>query len=223
VKIAGLQKTSSLDFPGCLAAVVFSPGCNYDCFYCHNRHILGPVPLLEESEVKDFLAKRAGLLDGVVFSGGEPTLDPGLPDMLRFVKALGYKTKLDTNGSRPEALAGLLEEGLLDYTAMDYKAPFRMYPEICRAEAEGIEESISVLEKTGSYELRTTLIPLLGLKELKEMSFLVPKEAKWALQLYRPQPGDEAFLKGKKPYTPSEIRKLAEELLPLRPGVFARC
>ena len=89
MRIAGLEKFSTVDFPGSLAAVVFAAGCNYRCFYCHNRHILSDPPLLSEAEVLAFLKKRAGLLDGVVFSGGEPTLQEDLPEWLARVRALG--------------------------------------------------------------------------------------------------------------------------------------
>ena len=114
MRIAGLEKFSTVDFPGSLAAVVFAAGCNYRCFYCHNRAILNCPPLLSEAEVFAFLEKRAGLLDGVVFSGGEPALQSDLPQWLARVRALGYRTKLDTNGSRPETLRALLNAELLD-------------------------------------------------------------------------------------------------------------
>ena len=160
MRIAGLEKFSTVDFPGSLAAVLFAACCNYRCFYCHNRHILGEPPLLSEAEVLAFLQKRAGLLDGVVFSGGEPTLQSDLPEWLRRVRALGYKTKLDTNGSRPEVLRALIADGLVDYVAMDYKAPLEGYPSLCGANSAGVPESLALLRGSGvPYELRTTLVP----------------------------------------------------------------
>lgn len=221
--IAGLQKNSTIDFPGCFSAVIFSAGCNYRCFYCHNRNILDKPPLLDEAEVSAFLERRAGLIDGVVFSGGEPTLQKDIAWWLNKAKKLGYKTKLDTNGSRPDVLKSLLTAGLVDFAAMDVKAPLRLYPEICGAPATGVKESVGLLAESGvSYELRTTMIPQLTAAELKELAVLVPPDARWALQLYRPQEGDEEYLNGLEPYTPKQIAALAEEIRAVRPNVFAR-
>ena len=223
MRIAGLEKFSTVDFPGSLAAVVFAAGCNYRCVYCHNRHMLSDPPLLSEAEVLAFLKKRAGLLDGVVFSGGEPTLQEDLPEWLARVRALGYRTKLDTNGSRPEMLRALLAEGLLDYVAMDYKAPLEGYTPLCGADSAGVPESLALLRASQvPYELRTTLVPQLTETKLREMAAAVPADAPWFLQLYRPQPGDEAHLNGLVPYTPGEIETLAEQLRRVRPKVKAR-
>ncbi len=223
MRIAGLEKFSTVDFPGSLAAVIFAAGCNYRCFYCHNRHILNDPPLLDEGEVFSFLKKRAGLLDGVVFSGGEPALQRDLADRMRQVRAMGYKTKLDTNGSRPDILSALLGAGLLDYVAMDYKAPLSGYPSICGAGAEGVAESLRLLMDSGvGYELRTTLVPQLTEAKLRAMAAAVPADANWFLQLYRPQHGDEAKLRGLAPYTPGEVLSLAESLRRVRPKVRAR-
>lgn len=223
MRIAGLEKFSTVDFPGSLAAVVFAAGCNYRCFYCHNRAILNCPPLLSEAEVFAFLEKRAGLLDGVVFSGGEPALQSDLPQWLARVRALGYRTKLDTNGSRPETLRALLEAELLDYVAMDYKAPLDCYPALCGADSAGVAESLMLLRDSRiPYELRTTLVPQLTEAKLRKMAAAVPADANWFLQLYRPQPGDEAHLRGLAPYTPGEIEALAETLRRVRPNVRAR-
>lgn len=223
MRIAGLEKFSTVDFPGSLAAVVFAAGCNYRCFYCHNRAILNCPPLLSEAEVFAFLEKRAGLLDGVVFSGGEPALQSDLPQWLARVRALGYRTKLDTNGSRPETLRALLNAELLDYVAMDYKAPLDCYPALCGTDSAGVAESLALLRNSRiPYELRTTLVPQLTEAKLRKMAAAVPADANWFLQLYRPQPGNEAHLRGLTPYTPGEIEALAETLRRVRPNVRAR-
>ena len=223
MRIAGLEKFSTVDFPGSLAAVVFAAGCNYRCFYCHNRAILNCPPLLLEAEVFAFLEKRAGLLDGVVFSGGEPALQSDLPQWLARVRALGYRTKLDTNGSRPETLRALLNAELLDYVAMDYKAPLDCYPALCGADSAGVAKSLALLRNSRiPYELRTTLVPQLTEAKLRKMAAAVPADANWFLQLYRPQPGNEAHLRGLTPYTPGEIEALAETLRRVRPNVRAR-
>ena len=122
MQIGGLQKMTLLDYPGRVACTVFLPGCNFRCPFCHNAPlVLGPGERLDEQALFAFLEKRRGLLDGVAVTGGEPLLQPELETFLRRIKALGYPIKLDTNGSFPDRLRGLLEEGLVDYVAMDIK------------------------------------------------------------------------------------------------------
>lgn len=223
MNIAGLQRTSTVDFPQKLAAVVFTAGCNYRCFYCHNRAILENPPLLCEAEVFDFLEKRKGMLDGVVFTGGEPTLQKDLAWQLNRVKKLGYATKLDTNGSRPEVLASLLSAGLVDYVALDYKAPLARYPEICLAPAKGMRESLDLLLASDiAFELRTTVVPQLTIKELTKMAKDVPPLPRWFLQLYREQEGDRAYLGTLEPYRPAELHALAQTLRAVQPHVEVR-
>ena len=123
VPVAGMEKCSLSDFPGYPSLVLFTAGCNYDCFFCHNRGLLGQPPCLDASYVRAFVERRAGLLDGAVVTGGEPTLHTGLPQLLRWLRQLGYRIKLDTNGSHPERLRAVLEEKLCDYVAVDWKAP----------------------------------------------------------------------------------------------------
>lgn len=164
VQIAGLQKMTLLDFPGKVACTVFTQGCNFRCPFCHNSDLIGgngPDSISEETLLA-FLKKRVGLLDGVCFTGGEPTLQKELPRLFRQIKDLGYPIKLDTNGSRPEVLKALVAEGLVDYVAMDIKnSPARyeqtagMNPKLMAA----VEESAAFL-LTGAvdYELRTTVM-----------------------------------------------------------------
>ena len=114
MKIGGLQKTTLLDFPGHVAATFFTDGCNFRCPVCHNSDLLefGAEPAFTEEEVLKFLAKRKGILEGVAITGGEPTLQPDLRDFILRVREMGYLVKLDTNGSRPDVLKGLCEDGL---------------------------------------------------------------------------------------------------------------
>lgn len=193
MRIVGLEKNSVVDFPGQLAAVLFSPGCNLDCYYCHNRAIIGkvtPEQLHSEAEIIAFLQKRQGLLDGVVFSGGEPTLQPDLADMMRRVKALGFSVKLDTNGTNPVVLRTLIAQELVDYVAMDLKAPLQKYAGICGEKSntflENIRESIAVL-MTGKvpYEFRTTLVPELTEEDVLEMAAEIRGARLYVLQQYR--------------------------------------
>jgi pyruvate formate lyase activating enzyme len=189
MRIAGLARSSTVDYPGLLCATVFTAGCNYDCFYCHNRAIIGgEAELLEEEPLRAFLKKRAGLLDAVTVSGGEPTLQKDLPEFLRFLRQLGYKIKLDTNGSNPALVGQLLAEGLLDYCALDYKAPWDRYSEICGAgaRAETVRQTAETLRSSGiAYEMRTTLFPQLTEEDLRTMAAEIHPLPRYALNPYR--------------------------------------
>lgn len=164
MKIAGLQKMTLLDYPGKVACTVFLPGCNFRCPFCHNSGLLdgGPETLLSQEELLGFLEKRRGLLDGVCVTGGEPTLQRELPQLLEAIKALGYPVKLDTNGSRPQVLEDLIRRGLVDYVAMDVKNAPGRYGETVGIPAmalEKTEQSLRLLLEGGvDYELRTTCV-----------------------------------------------------------------
>jgi pyruvate formate lyase activating enzyme len=136
-----------LDFPGRVSAIVFAQGCNFVCPYCHNPDLKRQGDLLEPDGVLEFLTRRRRLLEGVVITGGEPTLQEGLAEFCRELKELGYAIKLDTNGSRPDVLERLLRENLLDYVAMDVKADPRRYPrEISAADAgDAVSASVDIL------------------------------------------------------------------------------
>ena len=162
--ISGLQKMTLVDFPGKVACTVFLSGCNYRCPFCHNSELfLGkPQTIMSEDDLIRFLDGRQGLLDGVCVSGGEPTLHKGLPELLRRIKALGYAVKLDTNGTRPEMVAKLLEEKLVDYIAMDIKNSPSRYAQtvgVERIDLTPLEQTLRLLiEGETPYELRTTLV-----------------------------------------------------------------
>ena len=132
--ICGLQKTTLLDYPGYVAATIFTGGCNFRCPFCHNSEILGndAPPLYSPDDILAFFKKRNRILDGVCISGGEPCLQPeALEDFILQVRSLGLRIKLDTNGSRPQVIRHLAEQGLLDYIAMDIKAGPEHYPAVC--------------------------------------------------------------------------------------------
>ncbi|MBP3941734.1 MAG: anaerobic ribonucleoside-triphosphate reductase activating protein [Christensenellaceae bacterium] len=220
---AGLQKNSTLDFPGNFACVIFFAGCNYDCYYCHNRHLLGKnAPTVDEAEVMAFLGKRKGLIDGVVLSGGEPTLQKEFIPFAEKLREMGYKIKIDSNGSKPDVLFKMAEKGLIDYAAIDYKAPFTMYEEICKHSAENVRESIALLTNFGiDYEMRTTMIPEIREEQLIQMASEMPVLPHYYLQLYRP-PMPELVRNGFPLYTPGDIRSLAEKIRYLQPNTSAR-
>ncbi len=164
--IKGLQKLTLLDFPEKMACTVFTFGCNFRCPFCHNASLVlsdrADGAIISEEEFFSFLQKRRGILEGVCITGGEPTLQPDLPDFIRKIRGLGYAVKLDTNGYRPNLLKTLVSEGLLDYVAMDIKNSLSLYPAtvgITHFDARPIEESIAFLmEGHVPFEFRTTLV-----------------------------------------------------------------
>lgn len=171
--ICGLQKLSMVDYPGKLAATVFTGGCNLRCPFCHNALLVTRLPENQErhtmDEVLDFLNSRRGLLDGVVLSGGEPLLQDGVAAFARSVHEMGFSFKLDTNGTFPDQLAALLGSGLVDYVAMDIKNSPARYAEtvgIPEMDLAPIEKSIHLLcTSTIPYEFRTTLVREFHTKE----------------------------------------------------------
>lgn len=190
--IAGWIKNSTVDYPGHLCTVVFTPGCNFDCDWCHNKSFWSPPYEHTSDDVLDFLEKRVGLLDGIAISGGEPTLQTRLPEFIKSVKEMGFKVKLDTNGSRPKVVNKLLGRGLLDYIALDYKAPWRLYDRACgcRVNIDAIRECAGIVIESGvDYELRTTVLDWLTLEHLVEMAEDMPVLHLYALQLFRPLDG----------------------------------
>lgn len=176
MKITGLQKMTLLDFPGKVACTVFLGGCNFRCPFCHNSQMLdgNAEQFMEEEEFFAFLKKRQGLLDGVCVTGGEPTLQPGLSAFLEKIRALGYQVKLDTNGYRPEVLKNLVEQGLVDYVAMDIKNGPQEYAQTTGValDIEKIERSILYLvSEPVDYEFRTTVVePLHSEQSIINMS-----------------------------------------------------
>jgi len=161
--IAGLQKTTLLDYPGRIACTVFLSGCNLRCPFCHNASLVLPgrsEPLMTQQELLAFLGTRKRKLDGVCITGGEPTLYQDLPHLIRQIRELGFSVKLDTNGTRPEVLKQLLDAELLDYVAMDIKNSPQKYAATCGGPdvLDAVRESIRLLEASGlEHEFRTTV------------------------------------------------------------------
>lgn len=164
MKIYGMQKTSLVDYPGQVATTLFTGGCNFRCPYCHNGDLvegLSNITPYDEEEIFEHLKKRASVLDAVVISGGEPTLNADLPDFIKRVKSLGYLVKLDTNGTNPGMLRDLVESHLVDYVAMDIKHSRVKYPTIACSETFQMDDILASVDylKEGhvAYEFRTTL------------------------------------------------------------------
>ena len=170
--IHGLQKLTLVDFPSYVAAILFTGSCNFRCPFCHNAPlVLSPdtQEVIDEKEIFDFLRKRKGFLEGVVVTGGEPTLQPDLIDFLSRIKELGYKVKLDSNGYKPDVLKEAIENGVVDYIAMDIKNSKDKYPKtagVKNIDIARISESIELLlENRVDYEFRTTVVNELHDKE----------------------------------------------------------
>ena len=162
--IKGLQKTTLLDFPGKVACTVFTGGCNFRCPFCHNASLVtapNSVDTITEDTFFSFLSKRKGILDGVCITGGEPMLMPDLEQFCARIKGMGFSVKLDTNGSFPERLQKMIENGLVDYVAMDIKNSLDAYAETCGLSEipDGVEKSMDLL-MNGSlpFEFRTTIV-----------------------------------------------------------------
>ncbi|MCC6643387.1 anaerobic ribonucleoside-triphosphate reductase activating protein [Candidatus Peregrinibacteria bacterium] len=195
--ITGLNKLTLLDFPGHLACIIFTGGCNVRCGYCHNAQFVLPEKIIELGKgiafetVVNFLKNRQGKLDGVVICGGEPTVHPDLPKKLKAIKELGFKIKLDTNGFNPKMLEDCLRQGLLDYIAMDIKDALPYRPELVGVtmDAEKIRESIKVIRESGvNYEFRSTILPSKHDEEiLGRMVQEIKGSKRWVLQKFRSQ------------------------------------
>jgi pyruvate formate lyase activating enzyme len=217
--IGGMVRCSLIDYPGKIAAVVFLAVCNFRCPYCHNPHLVPGAEggSVSEDEARSFLAGRRGLLDGVVLSGGEPTLQPGLPRFAAAVKAMGFSVKLDTNGSRPDMIEQLLEERLVDFIAMDLKAPPEKY-EMCagvRVDTGAIDRSAALIRSSGIGHLfRTTAArPLLGFADLAFLAGRVGEEP-WVLQPCRTDVPllDGAVTAGHRQYTAGDLERFCNKI-----------
>ncbi len=207
MQIAGLVKNSFVDYPGHIAAAVFVPGCNMDCWYCHNRALWERGELIDEEEVAAFLMKRRGFLDGVVVSGGEPSLQSDLPLFVRRLKDMGYLVKLDTNGLKPEVVEKLLPQ--LDYIALDLKAPPGELRKVVSFDIsdEPIWRTAEMVMQSGvDYEFRTTVMPLLTVDDVEAIAKRVAGAKRLALQQYRRVEGRIC----PDPHKPETIRKAAE-------------
>ena len=226
--IGGLEKLSILDYPDHLAAIIFTQGCNFRCHFCYNPKLVlsregedekykkekGFSPLSTE-DLFLFLRKRFGRLDGVVITGGEPTLHPDLPFFISEIKKMGYDVKLDTNGTNPKMLKGLIASKLIDYIAMDLKAPFDKYEETVSAQVicDDLEKSVKMIIRSGlPHEFRTTVVPgLLEKEDFKVMGEIIKGADNWYLQKFKSDTDlVDSNYRGKKSYSDIEMNKFAE-------------
>jgi pyruvate formate lyase activating enzyme len=217
MQIRGWVKTSLIDYPGRIATIVFTSSCNFRCPYCQNSElVLHPesLPEIDSVEIFQVLTRRRGLIDGVVITGGEPTLQDGLGDFLRKVKELGLAIKLDTNGYCPQVLRELLGRGLLDYVAMDVKASPTKYPLAAGVPVDlrQIEESVKLILSSGmDHEFRTTVVPgIVAPEDVEEIAWLIAGAGKYILQQFRPQVTLDPYYGEIAPYPAQTLLEMAQ-------------
>lgn len=228
VRICGLNKTTLLDYPGHVAATVFLGGCNFRCPFCQNGDlVLKPEgqPAVEKEEVMAFLRKRKGVLTGVCITGGEPTIERGLAELIEEVKNIGYLVKLDTNGYCPEVIRKLTEKGLVDYIAMDIKNDLKKYGEtvgIQGIDAVRIMDSIRwIINGKMDYEFRTTVVKELhGREDMSAIGKAIKGAKAYFLQGYQESGG--VIAPGFHAYGKEEMEELAEWVKPFVPNVQLR-
>ena len=225
MKIAGLQKTTLLDYPGKVACTVFLSGCNFRCPFCQNAEILdGSVSDLSEEEFFAFLQKRRGLLDGVCVSGGEPLVHADIGTFLGKIKALGYAVKADTNGAFPDRLQALCEQGLVDYVAMDIKNSPEKYEKTAGVPVsmEKIKKSAAFLMEGGcDYEFRTTVVKQLHRPEdMLRIAQWLQGAKRYFLQNFRV--ADTVLQRGLTPLCDEELEAFKRLMRPFIPAVRIR-
>lgn len=230
--ISGFQKSSLIDYPEKISAIIFTQGCNFSCPYCHNPELINTKckmknaksrvnSLIQTKGIKaehiiEFLDSRKGKLDGVVITGGEPTLHFDLPELIKEIKDLGFCVKLDTNGTNPKMLKKLIDKKLIDYIAMDIKAPIEKYEKIvcAKVNTEGILKSVEIIKNSDiDYEFRTTVVKSqLSIKDFEKIGALIKGANKYYLQRFLPTKIlDKSFIK-EATYSDGEFKKIIEEL-----------
>ena len=223
MRIDGLQKMTLLDFPGKVACTVFTGGCNFRCPFCHNALLVTELPENPDytvDEILSFLKKRAGLLDGVAITGGEPLMNPDIADFIKQIRDLGYSVKLDTNGSYPDRLKSIVSEGLVDYVAMDIKNCKEKYAETVGLKSydlSKIEESVDFLKtNTVDYEFRTTVVKEFHtVEDIRKAAEWIKGAKRYFLQNFVDS-GNliDGNVSGVDKKTMLEMRKTAEDFVP---------
>lgn len=227
--ISGLQKTTLLDYPGCVACTVFTGGCNFRCPFCHNSSLVVPERIAEgvsEDELMAFLKKRVGVLDGVAITGGEPLLHKDMPEFLRKIKALGFKIKLDSNGSNPQLLEDIVDEGLVDRVAMDIKNSPELYARtigLDNYDLSAVERSKNfLLEGRVDYEFRTTVVKgLHTVESIRQAAKWIEGAKEYYLQQFKDS-GDVLRLDGLGAFNEDEMKILRQAAAEFVPNVQLR-
>lgn len=221
MKIAGLQKFTLLDYPGHISSIIFTQGCNFRCSYCQNSSLIdiSKSECFKEDEVLEFLSSRKNMLTGVCITGGEPTIQKDLKEFIKKIKEMGYDIKLDTNGYNPMMLKELIDEKLIDYVAMDIKAPLDDYEDIIKIKINenNIKKSIKIIKESGiNHEFRTTIIKKIHtIDKIMKICELVGTKDKLYLQNF--ELSDDVIDKNLNSFTKEElitIQKLIKEVYP---------
>lgn len=215
--IRGYLPSSFLDYPGKIVSVVFLPGCNFRCPFCFNVEMVKnsrKLKRIEAEEVFNHLKSRKKWLDGICITGGEPTLHKGLFDFISKIKQMGFLVKLDTNGTNPEILKKLIEDKLLDYIAMDIKAPLEKYEKVVESKLDlkKIQESVDIIRNGGvEYEFRSTILPKLHSKEdILGIGKWLKGSKRYFLQQFRPEKTLDKEFQKEKPYSIEQLKELVE-------------
>jgi len=219
MKIGGLQRISLIDYPKELSAIVFTMGCNFRCPYCHNPElVVGSVNVINTDIVLDFLKSRVGKLSAVSITGGEPTLHSDLPEFMKQIKSMGYKIKLDTNGTNPDMLKQIIDEKIVDYVAMDVKAPLDKYSTVVgvKVNVANIVESINIIKESDIYyEYRTTVVESFLVKEdIISIAEMIKGAKIYYLQRFIPSKTLDSFFLNKKTYNDEDLLQLAKVIAP---------
>ena len=219
MNIGGLQKVSLIDYPGKISAIIFTQGCNFRCPYCHNPGLVDPKlykPCLFPKDILDFLTHRRGKLDAVTITGGEPTLQEDLIPLIQKIRKMGFAVKLDSNGSRPDVLARLLKEKLLDYVALDIKAPRDKYSQVVKVQMDAsvIAESVRlVLESKIPQEFRTTVVKsMLTPKDILAIAKEIAGAKCYVLQRFQPVQTLDPEFAAEQSFSEEEFLKLKKKL-----------
>ena len=229
MKIGGLQKVSLIDYPGLICATIFLQGCNFKCSYCHNPELVDTrlfQPCIKENEVLDFLNTRKGKLDAVTITGGEPTIHDDLAAFIKKIKKMKFAVKLDTNGSQPQVIKTLLDEKLLDFIAMDIKAPLEKYKSVVKVPVNSdlIKESIRLILKAKiQHEFRTTIVESqLDEKDILQIAELISGANSYVLQKFVPVKTLDKKLLKEKSYPDEKFQKIKKRLEHQIPSVTIR-
>jgi len=228
MNISGMNKLTLLDYPGHVACIIFTQGCNLNCSFCHNSELITVAKSgcqIKESEVMKYLEKRKNILDGIVISGGEPLMQPRIKALIKKIKAKGFKVKLDTNGTHYALLKELIEEKLIDYVAMDIKSDFDTYARITGRENYDfrcIENTIALLAASGiDYEFRTTIVKEFhNQNKIENICALIGQNSKYYLQNY--VESDQVLEKGLHGFTEVELKELENNINLKFPNVKVR-
>ncbi|PKN85933.1 MAG: anaerobic ribonucleoside-triphosphate reductase activating protein [Deltaproteobacteria bacterium HGW-Deltaproteobacteria-1] len=229
MNIGGLQKVSLIDYPGKISAIIFTQGCNFRCPYCHNPQLVDPKlynPCLFTKDILDFLEHRRGKLDAVTITGGEPTLQEDLVPFIQKIRKMGFAVKLDSNGSHPDVLGRLLKENLLDFVALDIKAPRDRYQSFVNTTVDAaiIAESVRlVLKSKIPQEFRTTVVKsMLTPKDILAIAKEIAGAKRYALQRFQPAQTLDPEYAGENSYPEKEFLKLKKQLEKIVPLVVIR-